>query len=77
MKSFPPVLTQVLAVPDGETSDCGLKMEVLKVLIYVLIKYLDMFFSFPFLLARKKKIREYRLITYGTNSGIFVYIVPT
>ena len=31
LKNFPPVLTQVLAVPDGETSDCGLKMEVLKV----------------------------------------------
>ena len=31
LKNFPPVLTQALAVPDGETSDCGLKMEVLKV----------------------------------------------
>jgi hypothetical protein len=31
LKNFPPVLTHVLAVPDGETSDCGLKMEVLRV----------------------------------------------
>ncbi|CAB3996610.1 importin-9, partial, partial [Paramuricea clavata] len=32
LKNFPPVLTHVLAVPDGETSDCGLKMEVLRAL---------------------------------------------
>ncbi|XP_046853587.1 importin-9-like [Xenia sp. Carnegie-2017] len=39
MKSFPPVLTQVLAVPDGETSDCGLKMEVLKALTTLIEKF--------------------------------------
>lgn len=45
LENFVSVLTHVLAVPDGETSDCGLKMEVLKVsnIVFLFIDtyYLD------------------------------------